>query len=145
MNAKKNSPAQLVRRLSRQSSTLFQSKTRAAGYNITPVQYAALHALAERSGMDQSTLADLIISDRGTIGGVVERLESKGFIIRTTNEADRRAHSLELTQEGRELHDQLVPVVEEIEDLLIARLTEREQHTFLDLLMKTTGIRDVSR
>ena len=51
----------------------------AAGFVLTSVQFAALDAIAQQPAIDQATLAATISFDRATIGGVIERLESKGW------------------------------------------------------------------
>ncbi|WP_292685703.1 MarR family transcriptional regulator [Novosphingobium sp.] len=72
-------PGHLIRRLQQQSTQVFAARMREAGFDITPVQFAAMDALAARPGIDQATLAQLIAYDRATIGGVVDRLEGKGW------------------------------------------------------------------
>ena len=68
----------LIRRLHQQSTQVFAQRTQAAGFDLTPVQYAALEAIYEYPGSDQKFVAEQIGYDRATIGGVIERLEKKG-------------------------------------------------------------------
>lgn len=75
----------LIRRLHQQSTQVFVQRTQAAGYDLTPVQYAALEAIYENPGSDQKFIAELIGYDRATIGGVVERLENKGWVRRVVS------------------------------------------------------------
>ena len=58
-----------------------------AGFDLTPVQFAALAVIAEHPRIDQATLAGLIAYDRVTIGGVVDRLSQKGYILRDREQA----------------------------------------------------------
>ena len=90
----------LIRRLHQQSTQVFQAQTQAAGFDMTSVQFAALDAIAQQPGIDQSSLAATIGFDRATIGGVVDRLESKGLVQRSVSEQDRRARQLQLTPDG---------------------------------------------
>ena len=93
----------LIRRLHQQSTQLFALRTQAAGFDLTPVQYAALEAIHENPGMDQARLAELIAYDRATIGGVIERLEKKGWVRRVVSEKDRRARELSLSTKGNKV------------------------------------------
>ncbi|HOB14492.1 MAG TPA: MarR family transcriptional regulator, partial [Novosphingobium sp.] len=113
-------PGHLIRRLQQQSTQLFAARMREAGFDITPVQFAAIDALAARPGIDQATLAQLIAYDRATIGGVIDRLEGKGLVERTISAADRRAREVRLTEEGERVHRELMPVVRLVQQDIMA-------------------------
>jgi hypothetical protein len=66
-------PGHLIRRLHQISFALFLEQAKAFG--VTPVQYAALVAINDHPGIDQTTLCNIIAFDRTTIGGVVGRLQ----------------------------------------------------------------------
>ncbi|MEX1165360.1 MAG: MarR family transcriptional regulator [Hydrogenophaga sp.] len=123
----------LIRRLHQQSTLLFVQRTQAAGFDLTPIQFAALDAIHNHPGTDQATVAVLIACDRATIGGVIERLEQKGWIARVVSERDRRARELSLTPEGQRTFKSLVPVVRELQDDILPSLSETERGRFLKL------------
>jgi MarR family transcriptional regulator, temperature-dependent positive regulator of motility len=129
----------LIRRLQQQSAQVFQAKTQAAGFDLTSVQFAALDAIAEQPGIDQATLAATIGFDRATIGGVIERLETKGLLQRMVSEQDRRARLLTLTREGAKLLATCRPVVETLQADILAPLTAKERAAFLALAQKALG------
>ncbi|MCA0451745.1 MAG: MarR family transcriptional regulator, partial [Proteobacteria bacterium] len=83
-----NRPGHLARRFQQIAVSVFMAEAEAAGYDLTPVQYAALAAVAANKGIDQATLAGLIAYDRTTIGGVVDRLEQKGLVSRRVSKED---------------------------------------------------------
>ena len=64
-------PGHLIRRLQQIAVSVFTERVTKAGFDITPVQFAALSTIAENPGLDQASLAGLIAYDRVTIGGVV--------------------------------------------------------------------------
>ncbi|MCB2070356.1 MAG: MarR family transcriptional regulator, partial [Ottowia sp.] len=72
----------LIRRLHQQSTQIFVQRTQAAGFDLTPVQFAALDAIRAYPATDQATVAEMIAYDRATIGGVIDRLEQKGWVRR---------------------------------------------------------------
>src|SRR6056297_1440679 len=84
-------PGHLIRRLNQISVALFAERMAQAGLTLTPVQYAALSAVAAHPGIDQARVAGLIAYDRATLGKVVDRLESRGLLSRRTASHDRRA------------------------------------------------------
>ena len=131
----------LIRRLHQQSMQVFQAQTQAAGFELTPVQFAALDAIAQHPGMDQASLAATIGFDRATIGGVIDRLEQKGLVQRVVNAQDRRARRLDLAPEGQRLLAACRPVVETLQADILAPRTSAERAAFLALARKALGMR----
>jgi DNA-binding MarR family transcriptional regulator len=96
---------------------------------LTPVQYAALAALSQRT-LDQAALATLVGYDRATLGGVIERLESRGFVRRVPGTQDRRTKLVSLTPAGRAALRRATPLVEAVQQELLAPLSAVERRTF---------------
>lgn len=130
----------LIRRLQQQSTQVFQAQTQAAGLDLTSVQFAALDAIAQQPGIDQASLAATISFDRATIGGVIDRLESKALVQREVSPQDRRARRLQLTPEGEQLLAASRPVVEALQADILAPLTSAERAAFLALARKALGL-----
>jgi DNA-binding MarR family transcriptional regulator len=125
-----------IRRLHQQSTQIFIQRTQAAGYDLTPVQYAALEAIYENPGSDQKFVAELIGYDRATIGGVIERLVNKGWVRRVVSEQDRRARELSLTAKGNNIRVALLPIVNELQREILLPLNETDQDLFVCLARK---------
>lgn len=123
----------LIRRLHQQSTQVFALHTQAAGYDLTPVQYAALEAIFQNPGADQAKVAELIGYDRATIGGVVERLEKKGWVRRVVCAHDRRARELSLTAKGNATRVALQPIVKDLQEDILRPLNRKEQEAFIQL------------
>ena len=130
----------LIRRLHQQSAQIFQARAQAAGFDLTSVQFAALDAIAEQPGVDQASLAATISFDRATIGGVIDRLETKGQVQRVVSEQDRRARQLSLTADGKRLLAASRPVVEALQDEILAPLSRAERKAFLALAQKALSL-----
>lgn len=123
----------LIRRLHQQSTQVFAQRTQAAGFDLTAVQFAALEAIHAHPATDQARVAELIAYDRATIGGVIERLEQKGWIRRVVSDRDRRAREISLTAEGKRVRTQLLPIVRELQDEMLQPLSRAERAAFLKL------------
>lgn len=123
----------LIRRLHQQSTQVFAQRTQAAGFDLTAVQFAALEAIHAHPATDQARVAELIAYDRATIGGVIERLEQKGWVRRVVSERDRRAREISLTAEGKRVRTQLLPIVRELQDEMLQPLSRAERAAFLKL------------
>lgn len=126
-------PGHLVRRLQQVAVRLFASET---GAGLTPVQFAAMAALQQRPGVDQATLSALIGYDRATIGGVIDRLEARGWVERRAAPEDRRQKLVVLTPAGRRTHDRAMREVEAVQERLIAPLSTAERREFERLCRK---------
>ena len=129
----------LIRRLHQQSTLVFVQRTQAAGFDLTPIQFAALDAIHNHPGTDQATVAELIAYDRATIGGVIERLEQKGWVARVVSERDRRARELSLTADGQRTFKALVPVVRNLQDDILQSLSDTDRNRFLKLARQAVG------
>ncbi len=123
----------LIRRLHQQSTQVFAQKTQEAGFDLTPVQFAALDAVRTHPGTDQARVAELIAYDRATIGGVIDRLEQKGWIRRVVSERDRRARELSLTTKGQRVLAALLPIVRGLQREVLGPLDEADRERFLEL------------
>jgi len=128
-------PGHLARRFQQIAVAVFHAAVEEAGYDLTPVQYAALTAVATQPGIDQATLAGLIAYDRTTITGVVDRLVQKGLVERQAGR-DRRAHALQITDEGRQTLEGIEPAVEAAQRIMLGGLSSSEAATFMRLLRK---------
>ena len=120
-------PGYLIRRAQQVSSALFAIEC--GTFDLTSVQYAALSAVSRNPGVDATRLSALIAFDRSTLGDVLERMEAKGWILRSPSATDRRIKLLSLTPAGQDLLDQVQPAVRRVQDRLLAPFAppEREQ------------------
>src|SRR6202162_2167631 len=98
-------PGYLIRRLHQIHVALFQE--RCAAFDLTPLQYSLLTALARCGTADQTTLAAEVMLDRTTTTGALKRLQSRKFIERTVHSRDRRAQMCRLTKSGVRLLRQI--------------------------------------
>ncbi len=139
-------PGFLARRFQQIAVAVFHAEVGAAGFELTPVQYSALTALAAHPGVDQATLAGLIAFDRTTMGGVVERLAQRGLVSRQPHPTDRRARALEITAAGADLLAHVEPAVLRAQVAMLSGLDAAEASDFLRLLAKAVeGCNGLSR
>lgn len=130
----------LIRRLHQQSTQIFVQRTQAAGYDLTPVQYAALEAIYEHPGMDQARVAEMIGYDRATIGGVIERLEKKGWVRRVVSAQDRRSRELSLTTTGEAIRAALQAIVHALQPEILSPLSAADQARFIELARQVVWV-----
>lgn len=126
----------LIRRLHQVSTQVFTRQLHEAGFDLTPVQFAAMDAITAHPGIDQAGVAQRIAYDRATIGGVIDRLEQKGLVSRNVSKHDRRAREVWPTDLGVRTFEDSLPVVGAVQDEILAGLTDAERAQFLALAAK---------
>ncbi len=129
----------LIRRLHQISTQVFMARAREAGFDVTQVQFAAMDAIRGNPGVDQASVAALIAYDRATIGGVIDRLVSKGYVSRSVSQRDRRAREVHLTDKGTDLFNALLPLVRGLQDEILGNLTPDERAAFVRLAHKSVA------
>lgn len=130
----------VIRRLNQLSTQVFSRGMQEAGVKLTPVQFAAMDAIATYPGIDQAGVAARIAYDRATIGGVIDRLVQRGYVQRGVSEADRRARVLNLTGAGATLLREVVPLVRDLQEVILEELNADERDMFLELSRRVIGV-----
>ena len=125
-------PGHLVRRVQQISTALFTEEC--GSFDITSVQFAALRVIRDNPSIDATRLSALIAFDRSTIGGVLERLESKGWIRRVGSRADKRIKLLRITVDGERLLRDVEPAVRRVQVRLLEPLAPVDRSAMLRLL-----------
>ncbi|MBO3760543.1 MarR family transcriptional regulator [Ciceribacter sp. L1K22] len=139
-------PGHLARRFQQIAVAVFHAEANALGFDLTPVQFAALSAIDSYPGIDQAGLAGVIAYDRTTITGVVDRLVQKGLATRQASVSDRRVRELRVTALGAKTLKEIEPAVRSAQTLMLRGLDEDEAETLLGLLRKAVEAgNDLSR
>jgi DNA-binding MarR family transcriptional regulator len=127
-------PGFLIRRLHQIHVALFQEACGA--FEITPLQYSLLSALAVRKTADQTTLAADIALDRTTTTGALKRLAARNFVERAVDDQDRRARLCRLTPAGAALLAKIEASARAAHRATLDNLGEREQAAFIDMMQR---------
>ena len=72
---------------------------------LTPSQFDVIATLGDTDGMTCSDLSKATLVTKGTLTGVLDRLESKGLVRRDEVEDDRRCTKIRLTEKGHALFE----------------------------------------
>jgi DNA-binding MarR family transcriptional regulator len=127
-------PGHLLRRCQQIAVAVFLEECR--GFDLTPLQYAAMSALDQFGPMDQVTLGGVTALDRTTIIVVLRKLEERELITRTTSDKDRRANIVAITDAGRQALRAVSPSVLNAQKSMLSPLNGRERIQLLALLKK---------
>lgn len=111
-----------------------------ASYGITDAQFNALMILWDHRprALKQHELADLLVVNRASAGGVIDRLERNSWVRREVDSEDRRAFRIHLTDDGIA---KLKEVKAAYYKLLSAALGETDPGTLATVLRFNDGFR----
>jgi Transcriptional regulators len=90
-------------------------------------QFFVLMVLADKQGITQDHLAGILLIDKGSIARAVNVLEEKGIVKRITDENNRRAVKLYLTETGNKLIPDVVKIDREWEEAAFSGLSDEER------------------
>ena len=89
---------------------------------------------AESTGSTQQALTQATLMDKVAVNRACKVLEERGLIRRVPNESDGRSHLLELTDEGRSIHREVMPLALATESELFEGFSAEERAQFKALL-----------
>ena len=127
-------PGHLLRRCHQISVAIFLDDCQA--FDLTPLQYATLSALATHGPMDKATIGGVVALDRTTVAVVVKNLEQRGLATTRPSEYDRRAKLVKITARGLSLASSAQSAVAKAQERTVAPLTVKERDELLRLLRK---------
>jgi DNA-binding MarR family transcriptional regulator len=102
--------------------------------------YVVLLALDDEPLRTQTALARSIGADKTRIIEVLDELQQRGLIRRQPDAADRRAHFLSLTVEGRRVREAAQAGIRRREERLLARLSPDDRRGFLRALQTLSSL-----
>ena len=73
-----------------------------------------------REPIKPSLIATILFQETQSITGMLNRIESRGWVVRTPDPNDRRAVGLQLTDAGRKLTGEVVQIMRELHDELFS-------------------------
>jgi DNA-binding MarR family transcriptional regulator len=91
---------------------------------ITRAQWWVLAFLSRRDGMTQTALAADLDLTKVAIGGLLDRMETAGFIERRADKNDGRARRVYLTRAGAKLVNAIRESVETVEMEILGRVSD---------------------
>ena len=127
----------LLAQLGFHSSSLW--KDRLAPLGMDPRHVVLLRHVAAAEGQSQQALGKAMQIPASRMVALVDELERRGVLERRPSLADRRAHALVLTGEGRRLLDRIMKVSADHEAQLCAGLTQAERQQLIALLSRVAA------
>jgi len=135
-------PGHLARRL---QQVIHQLWTASVSTETTPPQFVVLNSLRAAPDIDQRTLGERACLDRSTVADVVARLVQRGLIRRVRDPHDGRRNVLRLTVRGESTHAEVATRSQQMNEELLASLSDEERLTLVGLLNRVVDAHPVGR
>jgi len=113
-------------------------------HGLTAPQLATLRVIGAGGPITPAAIADRVHLSRGTVTGILARLEQHGLVARRPAAADRRSVVLELTAEGRERLRRAPSLLQERFRQELSLLAEWEQTLLLSTLQRIATMMGVA-
>jgi len=107
-----------------------------AHLDLTQKQVSVLWLVDDHPGIAQTNLAQRMRMDRATTMAIVNRLESRGYLVRGKSKTDGRKQTLNLTDSGRKALVTAKNAIRQHERWLKSRFTEKEVAKLIEMLTR---------
>lgn len=105
-------------------------------YVVTPPQWGVLLLLHGKDGFTIGTISQLRGLDAPTVTGIIKRLEQAELVERRHDREDRRVVRVYLTNEGRDIMQSLLPIIQSFNDEMLGGFSTSETQMLLSMLRR---------
>jgi len=112
----------------------FDAKLMTCG--LRPRHYSILTAVEDLGPVAQVDIAGALGLDPSQVVALLDDLEERGFIQRPPDLSDRRRRAVTATAAGRRMRRQCQALANEVQDEVLAPLSEEERRVFHELLVR---------
>lgn len=125
----------LSNRISRSIADQYEEK-----FQLSLSEWRVMAVLGEENGLSAGQVAQRTAMDKVAVSRAVSKLLDADRIARVFSEKDRRRSVLSLSDSGKEIYDQIVPIALSYEAKLLEQLSGEEQDLLDSLLNKLQDI-----
>jgi MarR family transcriptional regulator, transcriptional regulator for hemolysin len=124
----------LIHDVSRLRRTLIDQRFKSLG--MTRSQWWVLANLSRHEGehMMQIELARLLDVGKVTLGGLIDRLEENGFVVRTPDKVDRRSKRVSVSAKGKALVERMEKIATDTNAQIMKGIATRKQRELEEML-----------
>jgi MarR family transcriptional regulator, temperature-dependent positive regulator of motility len=127
------SPTHLLHRAVQNATEMFATEVGPDG--LTARQYAVLLTISQNEGLSQTGLVEKTGIDRSTLADVVRRMIGKGLIQRKRTRQDARTYAVRLSDKGRQALEITEPAARAADEKLLTGLSAAQRKQLVDMLI----------
>ena len=111
-----------------------QFKERLKPYGLTNLQHLVLEALWYENGQTAAEMGKMLVLDKATLSGVLERMREADWVLKAPDANDRRVVRIYPSPKAERLKEELIGVRQQANADLLAGFSLEEQVLFKRLL-----------
>jgi DNA-binding MarR family transcriptional regulator len=133
-------PSHLIRRCQQFFGDLYARE--AGARELTKQQFTVLAALEHNEGVSQTALVEMTGIDRSTLAEMVRRMLERDLVSRERTEIDQRANAVAITASGRKALRSARNAADRAEKALLDVLPQAERQRFVKSLVQIAAAHD---
>jgi DNA-binding MarR family transcriptional regulator len=126
------SPYHLLKRAAQYAAYVYQGEVGKAG--LTQRQFTVLIAVDQNEGVSQTALVKMTGIDRSTLADLVARLLAQGYLQRRRTKDDGRTNSVRITSAGKRMLKLAQPGADEVDKQVLAAVPVGHRKPFTEAL-----------
>ena len=107
-----------------------------SGLNISMDQWMILGPIWQLESPSQKDLGEICLRDKPTITRIIDSLEDKSLVVRVPDQFDHRIKRVILTNAGKQLFYDVLPIMEKTREEVRGDIPEEEIEIFKNVLSK---------
>jgi DNA-binding MarR family transcriptional regulator len=137
VNLVSTSATHLLHRAGQLAEDLFARSIGEIG--ITARQFVVLSVVESLEDPSQTALCEISGIDRSTLADIVRRLVSRGLLSRRRTRQDARMYAVRITPEGKDVLMRALPIARKVDEALVASLSAEQREHFNAHLQKVVS------
>ena len=122
----------LITDIGRGLKLLFDTKMKP--YGLTRSQWFLLAYVNREEGITQTKLAELLEIGKGSVGGLIDRMEAAGLVIRTSDPKDRRVYLIYLTDTAKSIVADIMVLSGKLNEASLKSISKKDRDKFIEIL-----------
>ena len=126
----------LIGQVHRLSTKKFVQNSHNSGIDISMDQWLVLGPIWENEGISHKEISEYCLKDKTSVTKIIDTLEKKNLVVRVPDQLDHRIKRVVLSNKGKKLFLEVIPVMELTRDQLRKGITEKEVELLRSVLSK---------
>ena len=126
----------LIAQVHRLSTKKFVQNSHNSGIDISMDQWLVLGPIWENEGISHKEISEYSLKDKTSVTKIIDTLEKKNLVVRVPDQLDHRIKRVVLSNKGKKLFSEVIPVMELTRDQLRKGITEKEVELLRSVLSK---------
>ncbi|MFL3006659.1 MAG: MarR family winged helix-turn-helix transcriptional regulator [Candidatus Neomarinimicrobiota bacterium] len=107
-----------------------------SGLDISMDQWMVLGPIWQLGSPSQKDIGEICLRDKPSITRIIDSLEDKSLVVRVSDQIDHRIKRVILTNAGKQLFYDVLPIMEKTREEVRGQISEEEIEIFKNVLSK---------